>query len=95
MTLTIELEPDVEAGLARQAATQGEDTAAYALRVLSEIARHEGGILSREAPRVSMTPAERVARLDSITRIVPGSKGISDEHLRREYMYADRDDRQR
>lgn len=92
MTLTIELEPEVEAAINRQAALRGEDTATYVQHLVQQTANQ--GVTSYSSPE-SLTIEERMALLDEVAREFPGVPPIPDEYLRREYLYAERDERQR
>lgn len=81
MTVTIELAPDLEAGLAALAKAQGLGLPQYVQRVLKEQVSSQTGGLS---------PAERAAAWLSSTEGLPLTPALSDEAISRESMYGSR-----
>jgi hypothetical protein len=79
MSLTIELLPEVEAGLSTLAAEQGMSLAQYARRLL------EGQLaISGQA---TLSPAERASAWREAVRGLPRSVPLSDEAISRESIY--------
>jgi len=81
MTVTIELAPDLEAGLAALARAQGLGLPQYVQRVLKD----QISIQARE-----LSPAERAAAWLSSTDGLPLTPPLSDEAISREGMYGSR-----
>jgi hypothetical protein len=82
MTVIVELRPEVEAGLATQAAEQGLSLEHYVLRLL------EGFVPAPAQPALS--PAERAAAWRASVRGLPRTPPLSDHAVSRESIYADR-----
>ena len=78
MTLTIELKPDVEAGLVALAAAQGLPLPQYVQQVL------ENQVVSGRAP---MSPAERAAAWRASTAGLPFGPPLSEEAISRAAIY--------
>jgi hypothetical protein len=78
MTVTIELPPEIEAGLAAQAAAQGISLQEYLRHVL------EGQVPSWRKP---MTPRERAALWRQGTATLPRTPPLPDKALSRESIY--------
>jgi hypothetical protein len=81
MTVTIELEPDIEAGLVALAKAKGLGLPEYVERVLKDQISVQGGGLS---------PAERAAAWLASTDDLPLTPPLSDEAMSRESMYGPR-----
>ena len=81
MTVTIELAPDLEAGLVALAKAQGLGLPQYVERLLKDQISIQGGGLS---------PAERAAAWLSSTEGLPLTPTLSDETISRESMYGPR-----
>ena len=81
MTVTIELAPDLEAGLVALAKAQGLGLPQYVERVLAEQISIQVGDLS---------PAERAAAWLASTEGLPLTPPLSDEAISRESMYGPR-----
>jgi hypothetical protein len=82
MTVTIDLRPDIEAGLTALAAEQGVSLAQYLRRVLEEKVRGP-------AP-AALTPAERAALWRESVKDLPHTPPLSDEAISRESIYDSR-----
>lgn len=77
MTLTIDLKPEVEAGLAAQARARGISVAEYV-----------GSLLEQLAPAgPQMTPEQRAAALSEWAKEFPQVPPLSDEAVSRENLY--------
>ena len=81
MTVTIELAPDIEAGLVALAKAKGLGLPEYVERVLKDQISVQGGGLS---------PAERAAAWLASTDDLPLTPALSDEAISRENMYGPR-----
>ena len=81
MTVTIELAPEIEAGLVALAKAQGLGLPQYVERVLTEQISVQTGPLS---------PAERAAAWLASTDGLPLTPPLSDEAISRENMYGPR-----
>jgi hypothetical protein len=81
MTVTIELAPDLEAGLAALAKAHGLGLPQYVQRVLKEQVSVQAGDLS---------PSERAAAWLASTEGLPLTPPLSDEAISREGMYGPR-----
>jgi len=81
MTLTIELSPDIEAGLATLAAAQGLAVPDYVQHLIAE------QIPVRKGSNLSI--AERIAAWEDVHDI-PLTPPLSDEAISRENMYGPR-----
>jgi hypothetical protein len=79
MIFLVELRPEVEAGLATQAAEQGMSLEHYVLRLL------EGYV-----PAPTLSPAERAVAWRASVRGLPRTPPLSDHAVSRESIYADR-----
>jgi len=85
MTITIEIEPEIQAELAAQAAARGMDMAAYAATLLKE-ATH---VPSAGRKRLNL---EQVAKLlDEMAQFSYKIPSLPDEALSRESLYQDHD----
>ena len=82
MTVTIDLRPDVEAGLTALAAEQGVSLAQYLRCVLEEKVRGP-------AP-AALAPAERAALWRESVKDLPHTPPLSDEAISRESIYDSR-----
>ncbi len=78
MTVTIELPPEIEAGLAAQAAARGIPLPEYLRHVL------EGQLPSERKP---MTPRERAEAWRRGTETLPRTRPLPDEAVSRETIY--------
>ena len=78
MTVTIELPPEIEAGLTAQAAAQGISLQQYLRHVL------EGQVPPKGQP---MTPAERASLWRQGTANLPRTPPLSDHAVSRETIY--------
>jgi hypothetical protein len=77
VTLTIDLKPEVEAGLAAQARARGISVAEYV-----------GSLLEQLAPSgPQMTPEQRAAALSEWAKGFPQVAPLSDEAVSRESLY--------
>ncbi|MGE4045274.1 MAG: toxin-antitoxin system HicB family antitoxin [Acetobacteraceae bacterium] len=75
--MTIELRPDVEAGLAALAAEQGISLAQYVRRLLEQ-----------QVPgKAALSPAERAAAWRESVKGLPHTPPLSDEAISRESLY--------
>ncbi len=91
MTLTIELAPDVERVLEKQAQRTGQSVAECAAAMLAQAARHgiEGDSTVRQADIAARLAA--LARIGSYdTRARAGLPPLSDEAVSRESIYEGR-----
>ena len=80
MTVTIDLRPDIEAGLAALAAEQGVSLAHYL-----------GRLFEAEIPgRIPLPPAERAALWRESAKNLPHTPPLSDMAISRESLYDDR-----
>ncbi len=82
MNFTIQLPPDVEAGLAAQARAHGLDLAQYVEQVLRERISPQAGSL--------LSPAERAEAWRQSARGLPRTPPLSDEAITRDSIYGDR-----
>ena len=82
MTVTIEVPPEIEAGLLEQAAAQGLPLSQYLERLLREKIPARSGLAA--------TPAERVAAWRDSVIGLPDTPPLSDEAISRESIYGDR-----
>lgn len=82
MTVTIDLRPDVEAGLTALAAEQGVSLAQYLRRVLEEKVRGPAA--------AALAPAERAALWRESVKDLPHTPPLSDEAISRESIYDSR-----
>jgi hypothetical protein len=79
MTVTIDLRPEIEAGLAVLAAEQGVSLAQYVRRLLEEqVPGHDQAALS---------PAERASIWRESVKGLPRTPPLSDEAISRESIY--------
>jgi hypothetical protein len=81
MTVTIELPPEIEAGLLAQAEAQGLPLSRYVENLL----REQVAICTD-----TLSPAERAAAWRESVRDLPHSPPLSDEAISRESIYGDR-----
>ena len=83
MTVTIELPPDVEAGLLAQAQAEGLNVSDYVQKLVRERV---------SVPAYELPPEEWVRQFDAWTRAHAGRylPVLSDEAMSRESIYADR-----
>jgi hypothetical protein len=79
MTVTIELSPEIEAGLAAQAAAQGLPLSQYVQHLL------EGQVPPRAG--AALTPAARAEAWRNVTPGLPIRTPLSDAAISRETMY--------
>jgi hypothetical protein len=77
MTLTINLKPEVEAGLAAQARAKGVSVAEYVRSLLEQFAQ----------PEPQMTGEQRVHALHEWAKEFPQVAPLSDEAISRESLY--------
>jgi len=84
MTMLIELKPEAEAELIRQAAAQGIDVQAYAVRLLEQAAQIPAATKTLNLSQLDATLKE----MSQFSHKIPV---LSDEALSRESMYADHD----
>jgi hypothetical protein len=82
MIFLVELRPEVEAGLATQAAEQGMSLETYVLHLLE-------GHVPAPAQR-TLSPAERAAAWRESVRGLPRTPPLSDHAVSRESIYAAR-----
>jgi hypothetical protein len=81
MTVTIELAPDLEAGLAALAKAQGLGLPQFVQRVLrDQVSGRVGGL----------SPSERAAAWLSSTEDLPSTSPLSDDAISRENMHGPR-----
>lgn len=79
MTVTIDLRPEIEAGLATLAAEQGVSLAQYLRRLLEEqVPGHD---------QASLSPAERATLWRESVKGLPRTTPLSDEAISRESIY--------
>jgi hypothetical protein len=78
MTVTIELAPDLEAGLAALAGAQGLGLPQYVQRVLQE---------QVSVQKAGLSPSERAAAWLASTEGLPVTPPLSDEAVGRESIY--------
>ncbi len=81
MTVTIELSPEIEAGLAVLAKAQGLDLPQYVQHVLAE---------RIYIPSSRLSPADRAAAWRSSVEGLPLSPPLSDDAISRESIYGAR-----
>jgi len=81
-SMKIDLPPEIEAGLAAQAAAQGASLPEYVARLLMEQ-------VAPEATR-KLSPAERAAAWREAAKGLPRTPPLSDEAISRESIYGDR-----
>jgi len=86
MTLTIDIKPELQAELARQAAAQGVGIDAYAARLLEEAAH-----LSGTKGTKGLSPAELENTLQEMARFSAKIPMLPDDALSRESLYRDHD----
>jgi hypothetical protein len=79
VTVTIQLPPDIEAGLVAQTQAQGLDLAQYVEHVLREQVPPRAG--------VALSPAERAEAWRQSTRGLPHTPPLSDDAISRESIY--------
>lgn len=79
MTVTVELRPEIEAGLAALAAEQGVSLAQYVRRLLEEQIPDHG--------QAALSPAERARRWRKSATDLPHTPPLSDEAISRESIY--------
>jgi len=84
MTITINIKPEVEAELARQAAVRGTDVPEYATTRLEAAARPPRAEKSRSLEEFEKT-LDRIAQFSDKIPVLP------DEALSRESLYQDHD----
>jgi 3-deoxy-D-manno-octulosonic acid (KDO) 8-phosphate synthase len=84
MTLTIEIRPEIEAELARQAAAHGVEIGVYAARLLEEAAHS-----SAASTRLSQNQLEDTLR--EMAQFSDKIPSLPDEALSRESLYRDHD----
>jgi hypothetical protein len=82
MTVTVELLPEIEAGLSTLAAEQGLSLNDYVRRLLEERVPGHG--------QPTLSPAERAAAWRESVRGLPHTPPLSDEAISRESIYAAR-----
>ncbi len=82
MTVTLDLKPELEAGLLDLARESGMSVENYILTMV------EGTMLSRSAQKRS--PEERAAAWRETAKRFPDTPPLSDEAISRESMYLDR-----
>jgi hypothetical protein len=81
MTVTIELSPDVEAGLAALAKAEGLALPQYVQHILKE---------RISVPASELSPAERATAWRSSVSDLPSSPPLSDEAISRDSIYGAR-----
>ncbi len=81
MSVTIDLAPDIEAGLATRAAGAGVPLAAYLRRMI------ENATASPSAP---LSPAERAELWRSSAKLLPQTAPLPDAAISRESFYHER-----
>jgi post-segregation antitoxin (ccd killing protein) len=84
MTITINIKPEVEAELARQAEVRGMDVPAYATTLLEAAARPPRAAKSRTLEEFERT-------LDRIAQFADEIPALPDEAFSRESLYQDHD----
>ena len=77
MTLTINLKPETEAGLAAQARARGVSVAEYVGSLLEQ--------LTKSGPQ--MTPEQRAVALSEWAKEFPRTAPLSDDAISRESLY--------
>lgn len=82
MTVTIDLNPDMEAALVALAAEQGISLAHYVRRLVEQQVA--------VPPKPTLSPAERVALWLDAAKRVPETPTLSDEAMSRESIYDSR-----
>ncbi len=84
MTIVVDIKPEVQAELSRQAAAHGVDIGSYAATLLEEAAHVPAG-----ATKLSQRPLEETLReLAQFSHKIPS---LPDEALSRESLYRDHD----
>jgi len=84
MTITVDITPEVQAELARQAAARGDALEAYATRLLEEAAHASGGTSQLSRDRLEITLQE----MAQFSHKIPA---LLDEAFTRESLYRDHD----
>lgn len=79
MTLMIELDPGIEAGLALLAADQGMSLPQYVRRLLEDSVPGRG--------RTALSPAQRAELWRELAKGLPRTRPLSDEAISRESIY--------
>ncbi len=79
MTVTIDLRPEIEAGLAVLAAEQGVSLAQYVRRLLEEQVPGHG--------QAALSPAQRASAWRESVKGLPRTPPLSDEAISRERIY--------
>jgi hypothetical protein len=80
MTITIDITPEAEAELARQAAAQGRAIESYAASLLEEAARLPVDATPVDATPVDATqPAEEASRSKSLREVFKAVQGLADD----------------
>jgi hypothetical protein len=79
MTVTLDLTPEIEAGLAALAARQGLSLAAYLQHLLEEQVPLRAG--------AALSPRERAAAWRASVKGLPHTPPLSDEAISRESLY--------
>ena len=82
MTVTIQLPPDIEAGLVTQARARGLDLTQYVERLLREQVP--------ASPATGLSPADRAKSWRESVHGLPDTPPLSDEAISRESIYGDR-----
>jgi len=82
MTVTINLNPEIEAGLAAQARARGIALSEYVESLLRD------QVCPKSGPGIS--PAERASAWREATRNLPHTPPLSDSAISRETIYGDR-----
>ncbi len=78
MSVTIDLAPDIEAGLAARAAGAGVPLAAYLRRMIEN---------ASAAPSAPLSPAERADLWRSSAKLLPHTAPLPDAAISRESLY--------
>jgi hypothetical protein len=84
MTITVDIRPEVQAELARQAAAQGRAVEVYAAGLLEEAAHHPAGVGKLSPDRLENTLRE----MSQFSHKIPE---LPDEAFTRESLYRDHD----
>ncbi len=92
MTVTIELPPDIEAGLHAQAQAQGLDVSAYVQNLVREQITARSGTVIAFRPAYELPPEEWVRRFREWTQshATLDLPILSDEDISRESIYRER-----
>lgn len=85
MTITVEINPELEAELSRQAEVRGVDVASYAARLI------EGAVQPITTPRKVSTPEEFERTLEDLAKYSDKIPALPDEAFTRESIYRDHD----